>query len=161
MKLPLLRAGSDLLTHIEKKFRFFGFHGNTAKKKHPAQLTGLFTKDGVRDMIDGSTYCLLDTVIPGSAESCDSIWMNLLCTEMNSRVLPNSRRGGWEESKLKKLRSEFWMFKSSIEKIVQSHRSSGMFTLSFDALYHLGDDLERFGSLCCIETEPLRRFNVF
>lgn len=66
-RLPLLKACTDILSHIEPQYPILNWHVCFARKMQRRQLNVLFTRQKVREMMEGRIHYNVDVVLPFAA----------------------------------------------------------------------------------------------
>lgn len=92
MRLSLLKACNGILPHFERKYQVSILHIDFSENEQKARLSGLFTDEELRGMVEGSSYCVVDPVLPfaaastderlGSVERCNLTRMSVLYKKM-------------------------------------------------------------------------------
>lgn len=111
VSLSLLKNHNAILVHIEEQYSVFRLHVHITKKKQAAQLSGLFTEDGLPAMIERVHYFFADTVFPFAAsyidrsprfmDGCDLTRINEFYKKMVNRFFAittqrHGRRESWQ-----------------------------------------------------------------
>lgn len=101
------------------------------KKQQTAQLSGLFTEDGLREMTKSRISYAADMRLPydapgidgclGFMERCELTRMNLFYTEVANSLLSDHSREAWTARKLASLRSEISKLKNAVERATGPH----------------------------------------
>lgn len=97
---------------------------------------------------------------PGFVEKGDFTRMNVVYSKRISKLLFDKIGEVWTAGELARFWSEISKIKTVAERTFRPHRSSGLLTLRFHLLDHVGDGLERFGSLSFTDAAPAEHFNV-
>lgn len=136
-----------------------------AKKKQPAQLSSLFTKETLR-ADERRNYYALGTVFPfvakcadrsfGFVNRCDLTRVSMLYAETVNKMLLDYSGSAWVEDESWRLWLVDWKLKSTVEKVFGRYCSSGLFTLRVRLLNQLVDRLTRFRSLSFTDAGPFR-----
>lgn len=167
---PLLRASNTVLAQIIERFTLPGFHVGFAKRERTAQLTGLFTGDRLRGLLEAKNYYAMAMVFlltasfivksSGFEERCDLTRVSAQYSRIVNKVLVDKRNELWTDGQLKVLRSEIEDLKRVVERVFGSHCPSGLYVIGPHLLHHLVEDSERFGSPFFTDAGPFEHFNV-
>lgn len=114
VRLPIFKAYSGIVSHIEENYPVPGLHVDSAKKERKAQLNCLSRKEKLREMMVGRNYFAAYTVFSfaatfvdrslGLGESFDLTRINVLYNEMVKNVLFSHRGGARVDGPLVRLR---------------------------------------------------------
>lgn len=95
--MSLLRARNDILAHIKEKRALHELRVVFAKREKAAQLSGLFTRNGLRRMLKRKSYYAADMVFPfiasfndkslGFEGNCELSQMNVQYSDIANKVL--------------------------------------------------------------------------
>lgn len=135
-----------------------------------AQLVGLFTGDGPRqvlmkkdhyafDMVFLFVVLLIDRTI-GCEPSYDLTLTNVEYTDILHKALVGHEKVRWVERKFSELRSETEEFTRAVRRVTGPHCTSGLYTLNFHLLKPLVKTSEKFRSMSFTDAEPFEHFNV-
>lgn len=124
--MPLLKACSCILAHIEGRYPVPDMHVDLAKMEQRAQPSCLFTGAEQQGVMERRMDYASDTAfsfVPaftdksfGFAESCNLTRINSLYTETDEKVRLDQRDGWWVKSEVVTLRQENWKLRSAVKK---------------------------------------------
>lgn len=159
-----------MLSAIEQNFRAPGLHVDFSKYGDSTQLNGLFTKDGLRGMLEGKDYRSVDMVFPfvaafiyrctGLEEDAPLTRINTTYSEIFNKLLNDGPEEGWSEQDIISLGDDITSCKTSVIKTFDDHCESCLHTLTVHLLDHLVEDVRRFRMLSFIDGSAYENFNV-
>lgn len=170
MRLQLLKTSNGIPDNNEQKYSVLGLAVDLAEKEQTAQLSVLFTGEGLQAVMEGTTYYVVGTLllfVPGFTDrshdfmqKCDLTRMNGLSTERGSKVLFDQSGGAWVEGELVRQGLNIRKVKSVVQKMSAPPCLSGLLTLKFHVLDHLLKDLKRSKSFLLMNARPFGRCSV-
>ena len=146
-----------------------GMKVDLSKHEGSAQLNGIFLPTGLRGMVEGKDYRVLDIVFPfvfgyadiwlGSQDEAPLTRIHVFYTDLVNRLMSNNHSRGWSAADMDELQNAVREFKKLLWCVFGPHCNNGLNTLKFHLLDHLVHDLKRFGSISVLSASPYEHFN--
>jgi len=152
-----LNGANFLLSRYELESAARGFHVDFSSKGKGLKDNGLFKTDGLMGMLEAKDYRNVDQVSPfigAFFDQCCGEIEDAPVTKVFTKyvdILRKSHRHGedpaWTEKEVCELERRIKEFKEVAVRVFADYQPSGMGTLKFHLLDHIGDDIRRMGGL--------------
>ena len=169
VKTAVLRGCNSILSEFQRYYIMPGMKVDLSKHEGSAQLNGIFLPTGLRGMVEGKDYRVLDIVFPfvfgyadiwlGSQDEAPLTRIHVFYTDLVNRLMSNNHSRGWSAADMDELQNAVREFKKLLWCVFGPHCNNGLNTLKFHLLDHLVHDLKRFGSISVLSASPYEHFN--
>lgn len=159
-RASVLRGANMFLRNIHKQWTAPGISFHYCGSGTGSRLDGIFTETGLRGMLEGKEYDLLDEVFPFIAAYMDRVCgirsgrLTELCvmyTELLHWVFRRGLDKHWGTEEVRDLGMYIRRFISRMVRAFPSVRGVGCMTTKFHMLTHLAEDIARFGSVVWLD----------
>lgn len=170
VRTRILRGCNALLATIEREGEVPGVRIDFGKVCGTSGLDGIFTKNGLKGMLEGRDYKGLDKVFPfvaafidrctGHERTAPMTRVHTMYSEIVNEVTGDGEYKIRSEEELVKLEERVKEFKRELVERFDDHCESGLYTLKFHLLDHMVEDIRKFGTLSVLDGSPFEHFNV-
>ena len=170
LRHTVLKGCNSLLRSIQDLYTMPGIRYDFSKKECSTALNGIYTNTGLRGMLEGKDYKVLDTIFPivfayvdtwlSDNDSAPLTEVHTLYTDIINTILSDNHGNGWIADDLDTLQSEIKIFKTKMVGLFHDCCPNGLGTLKFHLFDHIVDDIRRFGTISVLSASPFEHFNL-
>ena len=141
LRHTVLKGCNSLLRSIQDLYTMPGIRYDFSKKECSTALNGIYTNTGLRGMLEGKDYKVLDTIFPivfayvdtwlSDNDSAPLTEVHALYTDIINTILSDNHGNGWIADDLDTLQSELKLFKTKMVGLFHDCCQNGLGTLKF------------------------------